>query len=214
MDNAGGEATSIRVNRWQVHKRLYHWAISWADTRYGIPAMGALAFSEAIFFPVPADVLLLALCLGRPKRSFLFGVVCVSFSIIGGCVAFLLGLAIGGETVTAVFDFVHLGHKSEQAMALYREYDFWAVATAALTPVPYMMFSWLGGISKISFAGFVVTSMVFRSIRFFSEAAIIYFVGPKAKAWIERYFNLATVLAIALIIVVFTLLHWLSRVVV
>jgi len=197
-------------SRWQVHKRLYHWAIHWADTRYGSPAMGALAFSEAIFFPVPADVLLVALCLGRPKRSFFFGFVCVTFSIIGGCVAFALGLTIGADRVIEMFDLVHLGPKAQQAMALYRQYDFWAVATAALTPVPYMMFSWLGGISKISFAGFVGTSIVFRSIRFFSESAVIYFVGPAAKPWIEKYFNLASVLVIVLIAAVFILLRWVS----
>ena len=96
-------------------------------------------------------------------------------------------------------------------MQFYRDYDFWAVAIAALTPVPYMMFSWLGGISDISFAGFVGTSIVFRSMRFFSEAAIIYFVGPKAKPWIEKYFNLACILAIALIAVIFIILRLVSK---
>jgi len=204
------------VSSWQVHKRLYLWVMRWADTPYGSPAMGALAFSEAIYFPVPADILLLALCLARPRRSFFFAAVCVTFSIIGGSVAFALGLAIGGERVIAFFDLIHLGpvdlgHRAQQAMGLYQQYDFWAVATAALTPVPYMMFSWLGGISKISFLGFLATSIVFRSIRFFSEAAIIYFVGPPAKRWIEKYFNLASILVIVLIAVVFVILRFVPR---
>lgn len=173
--------------------------------------MGVLAFSEAIFLPVPADVLLVALCLGRPNRSFFYGLICVTFSIIGGCVAFGLGLAIGGDRVIQVFDMVHLGHKAEQAMTFYRQYDFWAVAIAALTPVPYMMFSWLGGISKISFVGFVGTSIAFRAIRFFSEAAIIHLAGPRAKPWIEKYFNLATILAVILIAAIFIALRLIGR---
>ncbi len=197
---------------WQIHKRLYHWVIHWADTPYGSPAMAALAFSEAIFFPVPSDVLLVALCLGRPKRSFRYGLICVSFSIIGGCVAFGLGLLLGGDRVVSMFDFVHLGSKAQQAMNLYRTYDFWAVATAALTPVPYMVFSWLGGIANISFPKFVITSMIFRSMRFFSESAIIYLIGPKAKIWIEKYFNLATIIVIILLAIIFAIFHLLSKV--
>ncbi len=199
------------VPYWQIHRRLYNWVISWADSRYGSIAMGVLAFSEAIFFPVPSDVLLLALCFGRPKRSFHYGFICVSFSILGGCVAFGLGLLIGADRVISTFDLLHLGSKAQKALALYREYDFWAVATAALTPVPYMMFSWLGGIAKINFLGFLITSMVFRSIRFFSEATLIYFIGPKARMWIDKYFNLATILVIILLAGIVFLLKFLSN---
>ncbi len=173
--------------------------------------MAALAFSEAIFFPVPSDVLLVALCLGKPKRSFWYGLVCVSFSILGGCVAFWLGMLIGGDRIVSFFDTMHLGGKSSEAMELYRTYGFWAVATAALTPVPYMMFSWLGGISNIDFSGFVLTSIVFRSMRFFSESTIIYLAGPKAKPWIEKYFNLACILVIVILAIIFILMHMLSK---
>lgn len=203
--------TGREVSRWHVHRRLYNWAIHWADTPYGSPAMAVLAFSEAIFFPVPADVLLLALCLGKPKRSFWYGAICVTFSILGGCTAFALGLAIGGDRVIRALELIHLGPKAEQAMALYRAYDFWAVAIAALTPVPYVMFSWLGGISKISFAGFVGTSIVFRSMRFLSECTMIYFVGARAKPWIEKYFNLVSALVIVLIVLLFLAMKWLSE---
>ncbi len=211
MDDKNRVDGLSQQSKWALHKRLYHWAIHWADTPYGSPAMALLAFSEAIFFPVPSDVLLIALCLGRPKRSFFYGIICVSFSIIGGCVAFGLGLLLGGERVVEMFDFVHLGNKAQQAMELYKEYDFWAVATAALTPVPYMVFSWLGGISHISFPKFVITSIVFRSMRFFSESALIYLIGPKAKEWIEKYFNIASVIVIILLAIIFLALRALSK---
>lgn len=193
-----------------IHRRLYGWVVSLSESPYSSVAMAALAFSEAIFFPVPADVLLVALCLGQPKRSFYFGFICVSFSILGGAVAFGLGTLIGYENVLSVFERFYLAHKAELAFSLYRKYDFWAVATAALTPVPYMVFSWLGGIAKINFFGFLLTSIVFRSIRFFSEATIIYIWGEKARLWIERYFNLATIIVILLLIVIAVILKKLS----
>lgn len=204
---AAGRACS----RWHLHRRMYDWAMGWAHTPYGSPAMAVLAFCEAIFFPVPSDVLLMALCLSRPKRSFYYGVICVSFSVLGGCAAFGLGLLIGGDRVVELFSSIHLGGKVEQALRLYDKYQFWAVATAALTPVPYMMFSWLGGMAKIGFTSFVVTSLVFRSIRFLSESVMIYAVGPRAKPWIDKYFNLASVLVILLLILLVILLNLVSK---
>lgn len=191
-------------------KRLYHWVLGWAKTPYGYPAMAALAFSEAICIPIPADVLLLALCMGRPKKSFSYAAVCVSFSILGGTTALLLGYLIGGEQVKAFLETLpYLGPKVGIALDLYKEYFVWAVAVSALTPVPYMLFSWLGGFA-VRYTGesfgkfallFVITSIVFRSGRFFSEAALVYFFGERAKPFIEKYFNLLTVVVIVIMVV-------------
>ncbi len=43
-------------------KRLYNWVLSWADSKYGLPALIVLSFVESSFFPIPPDVLLIALC--------------------------------------------------------------------------------------------------------------------------------------------------------
>ena len=50
-------------------RRLYDWVLSWAESRYGAAALFVLAFAEASFFPIPPDPLLIALCLGAPRRD-------------------------------------------------------------------------------------------------------------------------------------------------
>ena len=65
-------------------RRLYDWVLSWAESRYGALALGAISFAESSFFPVPPDVLLVALALGRPKRSWWFALVCSVGSVLGG----------------------------------------------------------------------------------------------------------------------------------
>jgi membrane protein YqaA with SNARE-associated domain len=124
------------------------------------------------------------------------------FSVLGGTIAFSLGLAIGGENVIAFFDKIHLGDKTAQALDIYKKYDFWAVAIAALTPVPYMLFSWLGGMAKISIIKFIIVSIIFRTMRFGGESLLFYFFGAKARIFIEKYFNLASVIVIILLLIV------------
>jgi len=188
-----------KVTWWHLHRRLYNWVVHWADTRFGPLALVLLAITEPICVPIPADVLVVGLCLGKPKRSIRYGLTCAFFSVLGGTIAFSLGLAIGGENVIALFDKVHLGSKANLALELYRKYDFWAIAISALTPVPYMLFSWLGGMAEVSIKKFILISLVFRTMRFGGEALLFYFLGVRARRLIEKYFNLATIVVIMLL---------------
>jgi membrane protein YqaA with SNARE-associated domain len=170
-------------------------------------ALIILAITEPICVPVPADVLVLGLSLGKPKRALRYGLLCSVFSVLGGTIAFSLGLAIGGENVIAFLEQISFGpfqiaDKAQRALELYRQYDFWAIAISALTPVPYMLFSWLGGMADVSLVKFVAISIVFRTIRFGSEGLLFYLLGEKARNLIEKYFNIATVVVILLLAIV------------
>lgn len=192
---------------WHWHRHLYNWVIHWADTRYGMVALIVLALTEPICVPIPADVMVIGMCLGKPKRSLRYGLICSMFSVFGGTVAFSLGLAIGPERVVQFFQHISFGPidlaaRAQQALELYQKYDFWAIAISALTPVPYMLFSWLGGMAEVSLLKFVGISVIFRTMRFGGEALLFYFLGEKARRLIEKYFNTATVVVIILLVLI------------
>jgi membrane protein YqaA with SNARE-associated domain len=205
-----------RIKSWHIHRRLYNWVIHWADTRFGVLALIILAVTEPICVPIPADCLVIGLCLGKPKKSIHYGLTCAFFSVLGGTIAFSLGLLIGGENVVSFFEKIsigplHLADKAQKALDLYSKYDFWAIAISALTPVPYMIFSWIGGMAGVSLAKFIAVSAVFRTMRFGGEALIFYFLGQRARRIIEKYFNIATVVVIILLIILVYLMKLLSR---
>jgi len=181
-------------------RRLYEWILGWAETRHAGKALAVNAYTEAIFFPVPADLLLSALCLGQPKRSFRWATVCTLWSVLGGTTAMLLGLAIGKDRVVEVMQWIHLDPQAKLALQYFAQYGFWAVAVAALTPVPYMVFSWVAGFSDVSITSFVLASVLFRPMRFFGVAGMVYWMGPTAKRFLDKYFNLATWILMALLI--------------
>ena len=202
---------------WHWHRRLYNWVVHWADTKFGTLALIVLAITEPICVPIPADVLVVGLCLGKPKRSLKYGLTCAFFSVLGGTIAFSLGLAIGGENVIKFFEWIsfgpiHLGEKAQQTLELYNKYDFWAIAVSALTPVPYMLFSWVGGMAEVSLLKFVGISVVFRTIRFGGEALLFYFLGERARRLIEKYFNIATIIVIILLAVLVYVIKMLGRI--
>ncbi|HUU31698.1 MAG TPA: VTT domain-containing protein [Phycisphaerae bacterium] len=192
-------------------RRLYEWVLGWAETKYAGVALGALAFSEAIFFPVPADVLLIALCLGRPKRSFRWAAICTFASILGGMAAWLLGAYVGEPALRCAMQWIGYEAKMDLALAKFSEHGFLAVAVSALTPVPYMVFSWVAGASRFPLWQFALSSIIFRPMRFFAVAGLVYAFGPRAKHFIDKYFNLVTVAFMVLVIGVVVLVKLLRH---
>ncbi len=201
---------------WHWHRRLYDWVIHWADTRYGVPALIVLAVVEPVCVPIPADVLVIGLCMGKPHKAIQYGLICSLFSVLGGTLAFLLGLAIGPERVIGFFESIsvgplNLGEKAQKALEIYQRYDFWAIAIAALTPVPYMLFSWLGGMAEISLLKFIGVSLIFRTMRFGGEGVLFRLLGQRARDLIEKHFNTATVIVMVLLAAVVWLIRWLGH---
>lgn len=192
-------------------RRLYEWVLGWAETRHAGKAMAVLAVLEAMFLPIPADVLLIALCLGRPKSSFRWAAICTFWSVVGGTAAMLLGLLVGEDRVVAAMALLGQGHKAAQALDLLRTYGFATVAVAALTPVPYNVCSWLAGFSEVHPLTYVAASVIFRPMRFFGVAGLVYWLGPTAKRLIDRYFNLATWVLMALLIGAYFALKYVGR---
>jgi len=187
-------------------RRLYEWVLGWAETRHAGKAMAALAFSEAIVFPVPADLLLVALCLGRPKRSFRWATLCTVWSILGGMVAWWLGITLGRAGLESVMGC--LGRMSAVKIAddLFEQWGFLAVGASALTPIPYMVFSWVAGALRLPLWQFAAASIIFRPIRFLTVAGLAYKFGHRARRFIDKYFNLCTILLMVLVIGVVVLL--------
>ncbi len=211
-------ASSIEtVAWWHWHRHLYNWVIRWAHTRYGMLVLILIAITEPICVPIPADVMVIGMSLGKPKRAIWYGLVCSFFSVLGGTIAFSLGLAIGPERVVAFFEQISfgpfdLGQKAQQALELYQKYDFWAISISALTPVPYMIFSWVGGMADVSLLKFVVVSAIFRPLRFGSEGLLFYLFGERARRIIEKYFNTATFVVILLLALLAYALHHLGKI--
>ena len=47
-------------------RRLYDWVLGWAEHPAGTWALFGISFAESSFFPIPPDVLQIALSLGKP----------------------------------------------------------------------------------------------------------------------------------------------------
>ena len=197
-------------------KRLYNWVLSWSESRWGWLALFILAFCESSWFPIPPDILLIALCLGAIKKSFRFAAICLAGSIIGAAVGYGIGHFLwttptGDPTAIATFFFNHVFSVDgfNNVGVLFDKYNFWIVFTAGFTPLPYKLFTIAGGLFDINFLMFIIASIVSRGLRFFVIAWLIWRFGAPIKAFIDKYFNLLATLFTALLIGFAALAIWL-----
>lgn len=188
-------------------KSLYNWVQAWADRPSAAWVLFALAFAESSFFPIPPDVLLIALGISIPARSFRYALICSIGSVLGGMFGYLIGWqlwqAVGGFFFSYFGSIGFTPANFDKVQKLYDANAFWAVFSAAFTPIPYKIFTIAGGVFRINFYIFIIASVLGRSLRFFIVAAIIYFGGAPAKQFIDRYFNILSIIFTILLILGF-----------
>lgn len=202
-------------------RRLYDWTLSWAETPYGVPALFLLAFVEASFFPIPPDVLLMALALSKPKRAWTFGLVCTLGSVLGAILGWYIGVGLWGSLGTAaecpqygggawMFDHVPGFHcdKFGLVQEAYNDNAWMALFTAAFTPIPFKIFTIAAGVFQVSLATLLAASFVGRGARFFLVAGLIWKFGEPITAFIDRYFNLLALAFTVLLVGGFLLLKY------
>ena len=190
-------------------RKLYDWVLHWADTKYGMPALFFLAFAESSFFPIPPDVLLIALAMGNKSKAFRFALVCSIGSIIGGIAGYSIGHFSwwNGEGIfssLALFFFDHVPGFSvdifQKIQSQYELNNILIVFTAGFTPIPYKIITITAGAFNINFPMFLLASSVSRTARFFLVSLLIWKFGEPITDFIDKYFNLLTIIFTILLV--------------
>lgn len=181
-------------------KRLYDWVMGWADSPYGTPALFLLALAESSFFPIPPDVLLMALAISIPRRALFYAGVCTGGSVLGGMIGYLIGLEFYELMGRSIIEFYGVVEEFDTVGRQYQANAFAAVTIAGFTPIPYKVFTIAAGVFHIPFVTLVAASLVGRSGRFFLVGVLIRVFGPTIKRTIDRYLNVLSIAFVALLV--------------
>jgi membrane protein YqaA with SNARE-associated domain len=220
--NSTDSVTTVAKTPW--HRRLYDWVLHWANTPYGLTALVLISFAESSFFPIPPDVLLMPLVLAAPRKWWKIAGICTIASVFGGMVGYGIGVfaweSIGKAIVEGMLhvNLVEVNGRMDIALPaylteyfgatlggqyLFEVYDVWnawIIGIFGLTPLPYKLVTITAGVAKVDFGVFILASIAARGFRFFAVALILGLVGEPAKAFIDRNFNLLTVVFVLLLI--------------
>lgn len=181
-------------------RRLYDWVLGWADRPGGAWALFGIAFAESSFFPIPPDVLLIPLVIGRPTRGLWFAMVCTAGSVLGAIVGYMIGSFLFTSIGQAILDFYGAADHYVSLGRMFNENLWLTLGTAGFTPIPFKVFTIAAGAFAVAFLPFVVVSTVSRGARFFIVAGLLTLFGERIREFIEKYFNLLSILFVLLVV--------------
>lgn len=180
-------------------RKTYNWVMGLAASRHAGLALGGVAFIEGIFFPVPADILLMPVALANRDKAMRYAALTTVCSILGGSIGYAVGhfLQPVGRWLLSL-----TGHTD--AMEQIRSAAGPWIAAVIATPIPYKITAITCGLLDVSFPLFIGVSIVVRGLRYGLEAALIKRYGAPIEAFIEKRLGLITALvgvAIVLLVV-------------
>lgn len=181
-------------------RKLYNWTIHWAKTPKAPYALFAIAFIESSFFPIPPDVLLIAMVVAERKKWFRNAFICTVGSVLGALLGYAIGLSFYAAIGKSIVDAYHLQAVIELVGRKYQENAFMTVFTAAFTPIPYKVITIAAGLFKISLFTLVIASIIGRAGRFFLVAGSLRIFGKKISDSIEKYFDIFSLIFVILLI--------------
>ena len=183
-----------------IFRRTYDWVLHWAETPYGPIALFVLAVAESSFFPIPPEPLLLAVAFAVPTKAIRYGVLTTVGSVIGGALGYAIGYTLFAEIGQPIFETFGYMDQFDKMAGVFKEYNFLAVLAAAISPIPYKLFTITAGAVHADFWTFMLASVIGRGARFITEGVVIQLVGDRAREFVESQFGKLTWVFLGLLI--------------
>lgn len=182
-------------------RRLYDWCVAAAHKPHAMWTMGAVAFAESSFFPVPPDVMLIPMALAYPRRAYVMATWCTAASVLGGMLGYAIGALLYGSVGAWLIHLYGYGDKVDLFREAYARWGALIILLKGLTPIPYKIVTITSGFAGYNFALFVVFSIIARGIRFFFLAFLLHRYGERARHIIEKRLGLWVFLGAALVVI-------------
>ena len=188
---------------------LYDRALAWARHPRAPAYLVFLSFIEAIIFPIKPEVMLVPMCVAKPRRAFWFATLSLAGSMVGAVVGYFLG-HYAFEALKPMFAAIGMLHGIESGIAIVQAkmaQSPWAVfaflVLGGFMPIPMKVFTWASGIVGVPMLPYIASMAIGRAKRVFLLALVIRLGGERAEATLRRYIEpvgwVATVLVVGLV---------------
>jgi len=195
----------------EILHELSNWIREFAETDWAILILFVTAFLESTISPIPPDPLLIPMGIINPSAAIWFAALCTLASVLGAVLGHWLGSRFGRPLLGRFVS----ESRIQSGESLFDKYGIWAVLVAAVTPIPYKVFTILAGVLKLDMKRFLIASIIGRGMRFLSLGIVIFLFGEDVQHFVEEQFEALTLLAgvgvVVSVLFVVILAKWKTR---
>ena len=189
-------------------RALYDWTMRLGASPHAIWALVFIAFIESSFFPIPVDLLLIAMILAARQRAWWLATLCTLASVAGGYFGYFIGASLFETIGRPIIEFYGFQDTFLRFTEQYNEMGAWIVAVFGLTPFPYKVVTIASGVTQLDPLVFGIASLGSRGLRFFLVAALIWYFGPPIRQFVEKYLGWVALACVVLLIGGFLLIEY------
>lgn len=190
----------------KIFGAMYDKTMEWSKHRFATFWLSFVSFIEAIFFPIPPDVMLIPMSMSKPQNAVKFALFTAIASVVGG----MIGYAIGYYAFDLVQEYiVKLGYQAhwETAISWFKQWGVLVVFVAGFSPIPYKVFTIAAGVMQMAFLPFVATAFISRAARFLLVAKLAAWGGEKFASKLRRSIEVIGWSVVALAVIAYLILR-------
>ncbi|OOF86453.1 YqaA family protein [Rodentibacter ratti] len=164
---------------------MYDKTMEWSKHRFAAFWLSFVSFIEAIFFPIPPDVMLIPMSMSKPKSAVKFALYTAVASALGGMVGYAIGY-FATDWVQGIVQQWGYGDHWATAIQWFEQWGVLVVFVAGFSPIPYKVFTICAGVMQMAFLPFVLTAFISRAARFLLVAKLAAWGGEKFAAKLRK----------------------------
>jgi len=165
---------------------LYERALRWAQHPRAPVLLGVLSFAEAVFFPIPPEVMLAPMTLAQPKRWAWFATISLVCSTLGALVGYAIGM-YAFDLAAPLLQKLGYWPKFLEVKEVAAKNGFWFLLIGGFTPIPFKLLTLASGAVSMPLLPFLAGAIIGRGKRVYLVTGLIRLGGEKAEQMIHKY---------------------------
>lgn len=186
----------------KLFEQIYSKTMEYSRHRFATFWLSFVSFIEAIFFPIPPDIILIPMSMSKPQNATKYAIYTTIASVLGGIIGYFIGL-YAFDWVQGIIADWGMQANFDKAKSWFKTWGVAVVFLAGFSPIPYKVFTICAGMMQMAFFPFVITAAVSRFARFILVAKLSAWGGKKYAEKIRRSIELIGWGTIALAVVAY-----------
>lgn len=166
---------------------FWKWLVQHAQSKYALPWLAFVAFTDAIISPLAPEIFLVALTLAHKSRWRQYLSVAIASTTIGAICGYVIATFLFREFGDPLLQFYGLGGAFETARNLIIGHVFVAMAVASFTPIPDKVFIYAGGFLGAPFIPFITGYVLGRALRMAIVVYLVHRFGQRSLEIFNKY---------------------------
>ena len=142
---------------------------------------------ESVFLFIPPEVFMTPAIVADKKRARPIVLAAAIGSIVGGIIAYLIGLWLFDTVGMWLIEHFASVEKFELTKSLFTKYGVLIIIATAITPIPYKLLALCAGFMEYPLLVFIGVSAIFRTGRFAIIGFLLWKFQEKANQLVKKY---------------------------